>query len=269
MFGDAPAYGQALPVAQPGYQVKLDRGTSQSRALQRACPLSGIIFREVDFRRGNLLFFELPRLTARGTAFESVSTAVHVSSRGTSMTGAAGQPDLAALYLLHRDAMYRMAYSVLRGAGRTSDAEDVVSDAVVSVMTSQPLNVRSWEAFLLTVVKRKALDRIKSAEVRHAGPALVEAVHDRTDGADIEDEVLDAIEREELAVRMDNYLEVLDVRHRKAVWETVALERPRAEVAVELNVTPSRISQMTTRALAQLRDEMSNRREANDGRQRA
>jgi DNA-directed RNA polymerase specialized sigma24 family protein len=51
------------------------------------------------------------------------------------MTGAAEQPDFAARYLLHRDAMYRMAYSVLRGAGRASDAEDVVSDAVVSVLS--------------------------------------------------------------------------------------------------------------------------------------
>jgi RNA polymerase sigma factor (sigma-70 family) len=185
------------------------------------------------------------------------------------MTGAAGQPDLAALYLLHRDAMYRMAYSVLRGAGRASDAEDVVSDAVVSVMTSPPQKVRNWEAFLLTVVKRKALDRIKSAEVRHAGPALVEAVHDRADGTDLEEEALEAVEREEQAVLIGTYLGGLDVRHRKAVWDTVALERPRAEVAAELNVTPSRISQMTTRALAQLREDINNRREADHGRQRA
>jgi DNA-directed RNA polymerase specialized sigma24 family protein len=134
---------------------------------------------------------------------------VHVASRDRSMTGAAGQPDLAALYLLHRDAMYRMAYSVLRGAGRVSDAEDVVSDAVVSVMTSPPRKVRSWEAFLLTVVKRKALDRIKSAEVRRAGPALVEAVHDRADGADIVEEALEAVEREERAVLIGTYLGVL------------------------------------------------------------
>ncbi|WP_253182721.1 sigma-70 family RNA polymerase sigma factor [Arthrobacter sp. SW1] len=181
----------------------------------------------------------------------------------------AEQPDLAALYQRHRDAMYKMAYSVLRGAGRSSDAADVVSDAVVSIMTSPPQNVRNWEAFLLTVVKRKALDRLKSAEVRHAGPALVEAVHDRTDGTDVVEEVLDAVEREDRAAVIGNCLEALDERHRKAVWDTIALERPRAEVAAELNVSPSRVSQMTTRALALLRDEMRSRKEDDDGRQRA
>jgi RNA polymerase sigma-70 factor (ECF subfamily) len=70
-------------------------------------------------------------------------------------------------------------------------------------------------------------------------------------------------------VLIGTYLVGLDVRHRKAVWDTVALERPRSEVAAELNVTPSRISQMTTRALAQLREDVNNRREADHGRQRA
>ncbi|MDK6499285.1 sigma factor, partial [Escherichia coli] len=66
-------------------------------------------------------------------------------------------PDLGALYLRHRDAMHTVAASVLREAGRASEAEDAVQDAIVSIMASPPENVRNWEAFLVTAAKRKAL----------------------------------------------------------------------------------------------------------------
>ncbi len=79
-------------------------------------------------------------------------------------------PDLGALYLRHRDAMHRVAASVLREAGRASEASDAVSDAMVSIMAS-PRDVRNWEAFLVTAAKRKALDRVRSAESGTADPS--------------------------------------------------------------------------------------------------
>jgi DNA-directed RNA polymerase specialized sigma24 family protein len=74
-------------------------------------------------------------------------------------------PDLAALYLQHRDAMYRVAASVLRGAGLVNFAADAVQDAIVSMMTSPPSGVRNWEAFMVAAAKRKAFDRCRSAAV--------------------------------------------------------------------------------------------------------
>lgn len=170
-------------------------------------------------------------------------------------------PDLGALYLRHRDAMHKVAASVLREAGRASEADDAVHDAIVSIMASPPENVRNWEAFLVTAAKRKALDRIRSAEVRHAGPEFVEASHDRADDSDLGEDVADAIDQQERAGHAWDCLSVLDERHRKAVWETTALGRPRSEVAMELSVTPARVSQMTTRSLAVLREEMRRREE--------
>lgn len=168
-------------------------------------------------------------------------------------------PDLGALYLRHRDAMYQVAASVLREAGRESETADAVNDAIVSVMASLPQEVRNWEAFLVTAAKRKALDRVRSAEVRHSGPEFVEAIHDRADDIDLAGDVSDAVDRGEQAGKAWDCLSILDERHRKAVWETVALERPRSEVAAELGVSPGRVSQMTSRALAVLREEMSRR----------
>ncbi|WP_245702841.1 sigma-70 family RNA polymerase sigma factor [Arthrobacter subterraneus] len=157
--------------------------------------------------------------------------------------------------------MHKVAASVLREAGRASEADDAVHDAIVSIMASPPENVRNWEAFLVTAAKRKALDRIRSAEVRHAGPEFVEASHDRADDSDLGEDVADAIDQQERAGHAWDCLSVLDERHRKAVWETTALGRPRSEVAMELSVTPARVSQMTTRSLALLREEMRRREE--------
>jgi RNA polymerase sigma-70 factor (ECF subfamily) len=170
-------------------------------------------------------------------------------------------PDIGALYLRHREAMYRAAAGVLREAGRASDAGDAVQDAIVSILTSPPANVQNWEALLVSTAKRRALDRLKSASVRHSGGELDES-HDRAErGDDLADDVATALDSHRRAALAWDSLAALDERHRKAVWDTVALERPRSEVAAELGVTPPRVSQMVTAALKVLRDEMK-RKEA-------
>jgi RNA polymerase sigma factor (sigma-70 family) len=165
-------------------------------------------------------------------------------------------PNIAALYLQHRDAMYRVAASVLRGTGRESDTEDVVQEAILSIMDSPPTGVQNWEALLVTVARRRALDKLKSAHVRHAGGEL-EDVHDalilRDDFAE---DVIEAVDLQRRAAIAWDCLAVLDERHRIAVWGVVALERPRDEVAAELGVTPGRVSQMVKNGLKILEDEI-------------
>lgn len=174
---------------------------------------------------------------------------------------ASPSPDIGALYLRHRDAMYRAAASVLREAGRASEAGDAVQDAIVSILVSPPINVENWEALLVSTAKRRALDRLKSAAVRHSGGELGEA-HDRAElGGDLADDVASAVDSQRRASLAWESLSVLDERHRKAVWDTVALEKPRSDVAAELGVTPPRVSQLVTAALKDLRDEMG-RKEA-------
>jgi RNA polymerase sigma factor (sigma-70 family) len=170
-------------------------------------------------------------------------------------------PDIGALYLQHRDAMYRVAASVLREAGRASDAGDAVQDAIVSILASPPVGVQNWEALLVSTAKRRALDRLKSASVRHSGGELDEGYDRAEPGDDLADDVASAVDSQRRAALAWDSLAALDERHRKAVWDTVALQRPRGEVAAELGVTPARVSQIVTAALKELRDEM-NRKEA-------
>lgn len=171
---------------------------------------------------------------------------------------APGSPDLGALYLRHRDAMHRVAASVLREVGLAADAGDAVQDAMLSIMASPPTDVLDWEAFLVTAAKRKAIDRVRSAAVRHAGPELDDQ-HDGPNDMDIAEDVADDLDRQLLSARAWDCLSVLDDRHRTAVWEFVALERPRTQIAIELEVTPARVSQMVSRALELLRQEMDRR----------
>lgn len=197
-------------------------------------------------------------MDAGGEDGDQMRAQVQQERSGQGPGAAAAPPDLGALYLRHRDAMHRVAASVLREAGLADAAGDAVQDAIVSIIASPPEDVRDWEAFLVTAAKRKALDRVKSAAVRHAGPELAED-HDYADDTHIAEDVADDLDRQRQAAVAWDCLSVLDERYRKAVWEFVALERSREEVAADLGVTPPRVSQMVRRALELLQQEMSRR----------
>ncbi len=153
-------------------------------------------------------------------------------------------PDWAALYQQHRDAMYRVAARVLREAGRADEAEDAVAAAMESLMKSPPRNVKNWQA---------ALDILGSAAVRHAS-SIDESQVDEPAVDDLADHVAEVVDRRRAAAVAWDKLALLDARHRKVVWEYVALERPRQDMAAELGVTPGRVSQMAKEALRILRE---------------
>jgi RNA polymerase sigma factor (sigma-70 family) len=164
-------------------------------------------------------------------------------------------PDWAALYQEHRHTMYRVAARVLRNAGREAEAADAVMAAMESLMKSPPRNVTNWEAMLVKTTKRRALDLLRSASVRHTGREL-EPESDAPDQTDVAAEVVELVDLRRGGAYVWDALASLDERHRKVVWEYVALGRPRQDVAAELGVTPARVSQMATKALRILREEL-------------
>lgn len=162
-------------------------------------------------------------------------------------------PDWAALYQKHRDAMYRVAARTLRNAGQAAEAEGVVMNAMVSLMENPPQGVKNWEAMMVKATTLRALDHLKSAAVKHAsGTDLLD--HDGAVQATIEDDVIEAVDRERAAATAWDKLSLLDDRHRHVAWEYIAKGRPRDEVAAELGVSPARISQMATKALTELKE---------------
>jgi len=164
-------------------------------------------------------------------------------------------PDWAALYQKHRDAMYRVAATTLRSAGRQDEAEDAVMAAIESLMKSPPTDVRNWEAMLVSVTKHRALDMLGTAAGRHEAPGLT---YERggPDSVDVAAEVSERVDRARDGGQVWESLSILDSRTRGVVWEYVAKGRQRAEVAAELGVTPARVSQIATEALKKLRAEL-------------
>jgi RNA polymerase sigma factor (sigma-70 family) len=162
-------------------------------------------------------------------------------------------PDWAALYQKHRDAMYRVAAVVLREVGLADRAEDAVQAAMVSLMKAPPSGIESWEAVLVKTAKRRALDILDSAAVRHAGPQLSEK-HDFADPGYETDDIVEVLDRQREPAQLRDHLSLLNQQQRFVAWEYLALERPRSEVAAELAVSPARISQIAKAAILILRD---------------
>lgn len=164
-------------------------------------------------------------------------------------------PDWAAMYLAHRDAMYRGAARVLRGAGLADQAGDAVQDAIESLMKSPPEGVRSWQAIMVTAAKRKALDRLKSAGVQRTGPEL-SPEHPGAVGQDVAEDVTEELDRQRLAALALRLIETLPPRDREVVLRCVVQEDTQKQVAADLGVSAGRVSQMVKAALEQLRDKI-------------
>jgi RNA polymerase sigma-70 factor (ECF subfamily) len=64
----------------------------------------------------------------------------------------------------HRGKLFGIAYRML---GTVGDAEDVVQDAWLRFAAADAQAIQSTEAFLITIVTRLCLDRIKSAQAQH------------------------------------------------------------------------------------------------------
>lgn len=162
-------------------------------------------------------------------------------------------PDWAALYTKHRDAMYRVAARTLRDAGRADEAEDVVMAAIESLMKKPPMGVTSWEAMLVKTTKRRALDLLRSAGVKHASSVDL-ADHDGATSDSVEDDAIEAVDRQRDAMALWDKLMILDTRSRLVAREYVAMGRSRDDVAAQLGVSPARVSQIATKALKQLKE---------------
>lgn len=149
----------------------------------------------------------------------------------------------------HRGRLLGLAYRML---GSRSDAEDVVQDAYLRFAGAP--DVRNPEAFLITVVTRLCLDRLKSAKARreiYVGPWLPEPVFD-ADGlsADAATELAD-----DLSFALLLALDRLSPLERAAFLLHDVFDMPFAEVAAMIDRTEVACRQLATRARRAVRDE--------------
>jgi RNA polymerase sigma-70 factor (ECF subfamily) len=148
----------------------------------------------------------------------------------------------------HRSHLFAIAYRML---GSASEAEDVVQDAWLRASAAEPTDVRSPRAYLMTVVTRLALDRLKSARVareKYIGPWLPEPM--LTDGGPKPEESVALAESLTLAFMV--LLDALSPEERAVFVLREVLEYSYGEVASVLNTTEPNCRQLFHRAKERL-----------------
>ena len=149
----------------------------------------------------------------------------------------------------HRSQLFSLAYRML---GSASEAEDVVQDAWLRSSAAETTDLRSPRAYLMTVVTRLALDRLKSARVtreQYVGPWLPEPV--LTDGRPEPEQ--SAALAESLTLAFMVLLDALSPEERAVFVLREVLEYSYAEIASVLNSTEANCRQLFHRAKEHLR----------------
>jgi len=162
---------------------------------------------------------------------------------------------IAAFYNAHRDTLYRVASSVLAQVGAEREAEDVVLTVVEELLRKRPTGVTNTEAFVIQMIKRRAIDAIRSLHPKqYAGTAdaLEDVPHPIDAYAAVDDTVDEALAIAELWEAWD----VLTDRERDVIARVIMNNEPQKTVAQALGVTPARISQILSKALQKLRQRM-------------
>jgi RNA polymerase sigma-70 factor, ECF subfamily len=148
----------------------------------------------------------------------------------------------------HRGRLLGLAYRML---GSRSDAEDVVQDAYLRFAGAQ--DVHNAEAFLVTVVTRLCLDRLKSAKAQrevYIGPWLPEPVFDAAGlSADAATELAD-----DLSFALLLALDRLSPLERAAFLLHDVFDTPFPEIAAMLDRTEAACRQLASRARRTVRD---------------
>ncbi|MGX1106679.1 MULTISPECIES: RNA polymerase sigma factor SigJ [Bradyrhizobium] len=147
----------------------------------------------------------------------------------------------------YRTRLTGLAYRML---GSRGDADDVVQDAWLRFAAAD--DVRNPEAFLVTVVTRLCLDRLKSARAQrevYVGAWLPEPVFDEALSAEAATELAD-----DLSFALMLALDALTPLERAAFLLHDVFDRPFAEVARTLERSEAACRQLAARARRSVRD---------------
>lgn len=151
----------------------------------------------------------------------------------------------------YRARLLGLAYRML---GSFADAEDVVQDAYLRFARADRDGVRSTEAFLVRIVTRLCLDRLKSARARretYVGPWLPEPV---TEVEPVTPETAREL-ADDLSFALMLTLERLTGPERAAFLLHDVFETPYAEVAEALGKSEAACRQLAARARKAVRRE--------------
>lgn len=144
----------------------------------------------------------------------------------------------------YRALLFTIAY---RMTGSAADAEDLVQDAYVRYAAADRDVVRDVKAFLVTILTRLALDRLKSAQKQreeYIGPWLPEPVFTGIDG----DPYARATRDEKIEMALLRTLERLSPQERAVLLLYEVLDHDHNEIADLLGISAAASRQLLHRA---------------------
>jgi RNA polymerase sigma-70 factor (ECF subfamily) len=157
--------------------------------------------------------------------------------------------ELAREFMEHRPRLLGIAYRML---GTMWDAEDIVADAMVRWLAVDRDQVREPQAFLTTMVTRRALDQLRSARVAresYTGEWLPEPVGTERWPMD----PLDTVERREsVSLATLRMMEQLTPPERAVLVLHEAFDVPHAAIADALDISVDSSRQLLHRARAHI-----------------
>jgi RNA polymerase sigma-70 factor (ECF subfamily) len=157
----------------------------------------------------------------------------------------------AEVFEAHRPRLVGIAYGMLGGV---AEAEDVVQDAYLRWHDADAAQIRSAEAFLVTVTTRLAIDRLRSARARretYVGPWLPEPLVADAAAPDPADVVAEA---EQLSLAFLTTLERLNPVERAVLLLRDVFDLDYGDIADVVEKSPANVRQIATRARAHVGD---------------
>ncbi|HET7704527.1 MAG TPA: RNA polymerase sigma factor SigJ [Thermoanaerobaculia bacterium] len=143
----------------------------------------------------------------------------------------------------YRSLLFSVAYRML---GSVAEAEDLVQDAYIRYASADRDIVRDVKAFLVTILTRLALDRLKSAQAQretYIGPWLPEPVV--TEG---DDPLARALREERVQYALLRAMEKLSPSERAVLLLADVLEHDHNEIAEILDISAASSRQLLHRA---------------------
>lgn len=145
-------------------------------------------------------------------------------------------------FVTHRSLLFTVAYEML---GSAADAEDVVQEAWLRWAEADQGEVRDPRAYLVRVVTRRSLDRLRTLRRRrevYVGPWLPEPVLTSPEVAD------DVELAESVSIAMLTVLETLAPTERAVFVLREVFDVPYEEIAGAVGRTPAAVRQIAHRA---------------------
>lgn len=160
--------------------------------------------------------------------------------------------DATQLFTTHRPRLFGIAYRML---GTRGDAEDVLQDAFLRWQSIEHANLQSAEAWLVTVVTRLSIDRLRAAKTERAAyiglwlPEPLVQAHDSAPPAEAMLELCD-----DLSMAFLLLLERLAPEERAALLMRQVFDHDYADIASMLNKTEAACRQLVHRARQRVKD---------------